>query len=89
MRLNAWQLTHPIQGTAADLIKMAMIEVQKKINGLAYMTIQVHDELVLEVEKSKAEEVAEIVKKTMEEVVALRVPVKVSVSINANWGDMK
>ncbi len=82
-------INHPIQGTAADLIKMAMIEVQKKINGLAYMTIQVHDELVLEVEKSKAEEVAEIVKKTMEEVVALRVPVKVSVSINANWGDMK
>jgi DNA polymerase-1 len=82
-------INHPIQGTAADLIKMAMIEVQKKIRGLDFMTIQVHDELVLEAEKSQAEEVAEIVKKTMEEVITLRVSIKVSVSVNANWGDMK
>jgi DNA polymerase-1 len=49
----------------------------------------VHDELVLEVKESLAEEVGELVRKTMESVVSLRVPIKVGVSMNRSWGEMK
>ncbi len=90
-------INHPIQGTAADLIKMAMIEVDKKLAdkfGQKYgreirMTLQVHDELVFEVKKDLAEEVAKIVKDTMEKVVTLRVPVRVDTSIGTRWGELK
>ncbi len=89
-------VNHPIQGTAADLMKMAMIEVHKKIKsndnkslGRAKMLLQVHDELILEVKKDLAEEVSGIVKDIMEKVVTLRVPVKVGLSINHSWGEMK
>lgn len=96
-------VNHPIQGTAADLMKMAMIEVYKKISrsseggknsenkslNQAKLILQVHDELVLEVKKESAEEVAEVVKGLMENVVTLRVPVKVGISINRSWGEMK
>ena len=89
-------VNHPIQGTAADLMKMAMIEVHKQLTinnkELAKetrMILQVHDELVLEVKESLAEEVGELVRKTMESVVSLRVPIKVGVSMNRSWGEMK
>lgn len=83
-------INHPIQGTAADLIKMAMIEVQPKLVGLsAKMILQVHDELVFEVKKGQEEKVEKIVKETMENVVKLRVPVKVEVNIGHSWGEMK
>ncbi|TSC84238.1 MAG: DNA polymerase I [Parcubacteria group bacterium Gr01-1014_13] len=89
-------VNHPIQGTAADLMKMAMIEVHKKIKdnknkslSQAKILLQVHDELVLEVKKELADEVADLVKSIMENVVTLRVPVKVGISINRSWGEMK
>src|SRR3989344_442462 len=89
-------VNHPIQGTAADLMKMAMINVYKKIKSndnkslaQAKILLQVHDELVLEVKKELAEEVASLVKGIMENVVTLRVPVKVGISINRSWGEMK
>jgi DNA polymerase-1 len=82
-------VNHPIQGTAADLMKMAMIEVQKKIENKAKMIIQVHDELVIEVEKELAQEVSKEVKDIMEQVITLRVPIKVGLSINESWGEMK
>jgi len=89
-------VNHPIQGTAADLMKMAMIEVYSKIKnsenkslGQAKILLQVHDELILEVKKELAEEVANLVKDIMEKVVTLRVPVKVGLSINRSWGEMK
>ena len=89
-------VNHPIQGTAADLMKMAMIEVRnvlmkgdKKIKDNTKMILQVHDELILEVKKEMAEQVSEIVKDVMEKVVVLRVPIKVGVSINRSWGEMK
>lgn len=99
-------VNHPIQGTAADLMKMAMIEVYKELAkgqwpsspparggvgvvGAVKMILQVHDELVLEVKESLAEEVGALVKKTMENVVSLRVPIKVGVSSNRSWGEMK
>jgi DNA polymerase-1 len=89
-------VNHPIQGTAADLMKLAMIAVHKQlaeskeqIAKNTKMILQVHDELVLEVKESLAEEVGVLVKKTMEEVVSLRVPIKVGVSSNRSWGEMK
>jgi DNA polymerase-1 len=83
-------INHPIQGTAADLIKMAMIEMQSKLkNFSAKMILQVHDELVFEVKKGQEKKVGEIVKEVMENVVKLRVPVKVEVNIGHSWGEMK
>ena len=77
-------------------MKMAMIEVRKRLaNGpkliadSTKLILQVHDELVLEVKKESAEEVADLVKNIMENVVTLRVPVKVGISINRGWGEMK
>lgn len=89
-------INHPIQGTAADLMKMAMIEVkkvldasEKNIKENTRMIMQVHDELVLEVAEDIAEEVARLVQGVMEKVVTLRVPIKVGTSINRSWGEMK
>ncbi len=81
----------PIQGTAADLIKMAMIKCQRFIDdrGLdAYMILQVHDELVFEVKKEVAESFAEDVKRIMENAAPeIDVPLKVDVKIGKTWGD--
>ena len=85
----------PVQGTAADLMKMAMIAVHKSTQALKHsstdikMILQVHDELVLEVKKDLAEEVAEMVKKEMEQVTKLRVPIEVHVEIGKRWGELK
>lgn len=82
---------HPIQGTAADLIKMAMIEAKKALVDWpeAKMLLQVHDELVFEVKKGREKEFGAMLKEAMEEVVKLRVPIKVEVSYNHSWGEMK
>ncbi len=84
-------VNHPIQGTAADLMKMAMIAVAKKIEGNkdVRMILQVHDELVFEVTRGKEKEVGDMVKETMEQVVILNVPVLVDVHANGNWGEIK
>ncbi len=85
----------PIQGTAADLMKMAMIAVyhalkkEKMLDFHAHMTLQIHDELVLEVEEKHAAHVAKIVKEQMENVTQLRVPIEVGVEIGDRWGEMK
>ena len=86
-------INHPIQGTAADLIKMAMIKVNeeiKKIDGEKIkLILQVHDELVLEVKKGLDSKVGKILKDAMESVVKLRVPIKVEVSTGKQWGEIK
>ncbi|MEK7643814.1 MAG: DNA polymerase, partial [Patescibacteria group bacterium] len=89
----------PIQGTAADLMKMAMIRVHESIKTLKHenkyrdedikLILQVHDELVLEVKKGMESKVVAIVKKEMETVVELRVPIDVSVGIGQRWGEIK
>lgn len=84
----------PVQGTAADLMKMAMIEVRNKIQETKYkndvkLILQVHDELVLEVKKGLEDKVSKIVKEEMEGVVKLNVPVEVDVHTGKRWGKLK
>lgn len=85
----------PLQGTAADIIKIAMIradealaEINKKEERVR-MILQVHDELLFEVEKEAIEELIEIIKPVMENVVKLKVPFIVDVSQGRNWGEMR
>jgi DNA polymerase-1 len=78
----------PIQGTAADIIKVAMVELDRELlrRGLvARMILQVHDELLLDVPASELAEVSEIVKETMEQAVSLDVPLKVDMASGHNW----
>ena len=80
----------PIQGTAADLIKVAMVNIAHLLsekNLAARLIMQVHDELVLEVPVNEKEEVMKIVKKEMEEVIKLKVPLKVEISSGKNWDE--
>ena len=82
----------PIQGTAADIIKIAMINVHKKLieKGLrAKLILQVHDELLLEVHKQDVEAVSELLKQTMEQAVILNVPMLVDVHKGNCWYETK
>jgi len=81
-----------IQGSAADLIKLAMIDIQRELdkkNMQAKMVLQVHDELVFDFPKQEESELINIVRKGMEEVIKLEVPVKASLKIGQNWAEMK
>ncbi len=82
----------PIQGSAADLIKLAMIEVHRALqqSGLdSKMIIQIHDELVFDVVKDELEELRRLVQEKMEGAGKLRVPLKVNVKAGKNWGDLE
>lgn len=82
----------PLQGSSADIIKIAMINVYKRLlkEGLrAKLILQVHDELVLDCPENEAERAAEILKYEMENAVTLRVPLTVEVGIGKNWYDAK
>ena len=85
-------LNTPIQGTSADIIKKAMVLVYdafKKENIKTKMIIQVHDELIFDVVKEEKEIVERIVKDIMENVISLKVPLKVSVDYGINWYEAK
>ncbi len=78
----------PIQGTAADMIKLAMIKVQselEKIDAKTKMVLQVHDELVFDIPKDELEIVKPIIKKNMEEAFILKVPTIVDIGVGDNW----
>jgi len=78
----------PIQGSAADLIKMAMIEIDEKITQMglrSVMILQVHDELVFETPIEEVEEMKSMVKETMETAYPLAVPVVADVRVGKNW----
>ena len=80
----------PIQGTAADLIKVAMVNIDhllKKKNLSARLIMQVHDELVVEAPAKEKEAVKQLVKKEMEEVIKLKVPLKVEIAAGKNWDE--
>ncbi|PIT90211.1 MAG: DNA polymerase I [Candidatus Komeilibacteria bacterium CG10_big_fil_rev_8_21_14_0_10_41_13] len=87
MAINA-----PIQGTAADLLKLAMIKIHQdlpKISPDSKMLLTVHDELVLETPQVEVEKVSQFVKKTMENIYALKVPIEAQVRSAQNWGEAK
>ena len=79
----------PLQGTAADIIKRAMISVDRKLleNPVARMLLQVHDELVFEVREADIERAIPIVKNAMEQAAQLSVPLTVEAGVGANWGE--
>ncbi|MFN8544022.1 MAG: DNA polymerase I [Candidatus Binatia bacterium] len=78
----------PIQGSAADLIKLAMLEVRRRLAGArARMLLQVHDELVLEAPDGEVEAAAVAVREAMEGVWPLRVPLRVDVRSGSNWAE--
>jgi DNA polymerase-1 len=82
----------PIQGTAADLLKVAMIRVQKVLDQEApevKMLLTVHDELVLEAPEKSAQSVGERLRQAMEGVLPLEVPLKVDLGIGRTWADAK
>jgi DNA polymerase-1 len=81
----------PIQGTAADIMKRAMIDVHAALatRPRARMILTVHDELLFEVPKEDAEEVAEVVRDKMQSAALLKVPLTVDVGIGDNWKDAK
>ncbi|MCQ2100486.1 MAG: DNA polymerase I [Fibrobacter sp.] len=78
----------PVQGSAADLIKIAMIRIQKRINDEALplrMMLQVHDELVFECPRNRVDELSAMVKSEMENAMKLQVPLVASVGFGENW----
>ncbi|NGX45272.1 MAG: DNA polymerase I [Chlamydiae bacterium] len=75
----------PLQGTAADLIKLAMIEVDRKVP--ADLILQIHDELIFEVPDEQIKPLAQQVKTLMEGVMQLKVPLVVDISVGKNWGE--
>ena len=81
----------PIQGTAADIMKRAMIDVHAALapDAEARMILTVHDELLFEVPKARADEIAGVVRDRMQGAAALRVPLTVDVGIGENWKDAK
>ena len=83
----------PIQGTSADLIKLAMVEIEKKLENKwknhAKILLQVHDELVFEVRESRLKSFAKEVRTIMEDVVKLAVPINVDVEVGNNWEELE
>lgn len=85
-------MNSPIQGTAADIIKIAMIRVEKALaeeGFAARLILQVHDELIIEAPESEAPRVAELLRRCMEGAVSLSVPLTVDVSVGKTWYDCK
>ena len=100
LRARAWNVRQfgervaqntPIQGTAADLIKVAMIRLGKVLDGVdgVRMLLQVHDELVFEMEEGRVDEVTETVVEVMESAVELNVPLRVDTGAGRTWYDCK
>ena len=82
----------PIQGTAADIMKIAMIKVRKELENKklkAKIVLQVHDEMMIEAPEEEIEEVKEILKTNMEQATTLKVPLIAEISIAKNWYDCK
>ncbi|OGY49979.1 MAG: DNA polymerase I [Candidatus Buchananbacteria bacterium RIFCSPHIGHO2_02_FULL_40_13] len=80
----------PIQGTAADLIKLAMIQIHQKlpkVSPATKMILQVHDELVFEVPAKEVKKVAEFIKNAMNDVYKLRAPIATETSAGSSWGE--
>ena len=82
----------PIQGSSADIIKIAMVQLNKKLlemNIPVKMLLQVHDELLFEVQPDFLETTKQLVKETMEDCVKLKVPLLVDIGVGNNWMETK
>ena len=85
-------MNHPMQGTAADIIKIAMVRVADRLREeglLAKLVLQIHDELDFEVPANEVEALSALVRETMEGVAELRVPLVADVSVGENWAEAK
>jgi DNA polymerase I len=84
-------INHPIQGTAADIIKMAMINIAKELSlqqDNCRMLLQIHDELLFEITGGIVEEYAKRIERLMESAASLAVPLRVKTSAGRSWGDL-
>ena len=82
----------PVQGSAADLMKLAMIRIQDEMEKLqlhSRMLITVHDELVFDLVKKEQDLMANLIRQKMEHTIELSVPIKVSVKVGKNWLEME
>jgi len=82
----------PIQGTSADIIKVAMIRIREKLKAAgskAKMSLQIHDELLFEVPEEEVDELSHLAKKEMEGAVSLNVPVVADIKVGKNWRDLE
>jgi DNA polymerase-1 len=85
-------INHPVQGSAADIMKMAMIRIHKALHERGFaakMTLQVHDELVFDCPTSELEEIKTLVKREMEEAYTLNVPLRADVASGKNWEEVE
>jgi len=85
-------LNTPIQGSAADIIKLAMIKVYKRLNAenlKAQLILQVHDELIIDTPKNECAQVEVLIKEEMEGAAQLSVPLTVDVNTGLSWYDVK
>ena len=83
-------MNHPMQGSAADIIKLAMIEVARRLQAeglVSQMVLQVHDELVFNCASSEIEKLSALVKEAMEGVIELKVPLIVDIGYGSNWAE--
>jgi DNA polymerase-1 len=83
-------INSPIQGTAADLIKVAMIHIHRRLKDLGLcskMIMQVHDELVFECPEGELEQASRIIREGMEGAMVCSVPLKVSIAHGRNWNE--
>lgn len=78
----------PIQGTEADLMKLAMLKVEEAISGQGHQVLQIHDSILVECLEKDAEKVSKILKETMENVYDLPVNLKVDIKIGKTWGEL-
>ncbi len=85
-------LNTPIQGSAADIIKLAMVKIYREIRSRGLKTrmiLQVHDELVFEVPENEKERIEQLVRESMENICSLKVPLKVNLGWGRNWAEVK
>ena len=83
-------LNAPIQGSAADIVKMAMLDVQNRLDHSdlsSRMLVQIHDELLFEIAPGEEEQLRQLVHDGMEGVMELRVPLEVAIGVGETWKD--
>ena len=85
-------INHPIQGTLADLVKMAMVKMQESsmlLGGQCFMLLQIHDELLFEIADGIIQETSRPIAELMENIVELNVPLEIDVKKGKNWADVE